>query len=132
MLVIGNHCGIGVRYYFDIQDTLSIGDYTTLAGVSSIFYTHYLDVINGNQSTKPVRIGKYCMIGANVRFVPGASVPDYCVVGMGSVVTKAFAEEYKLIGGNPAVAIRDLPQNAVYFNRAIGWIGSFGRNPTAE
>ena len=39
---------------------------------------------------------------------PGAAIPDCCVVGLGSVVTKAFADSYSLITGVPAKRIRAL------------------------
>ena len=125
MLIVGEHCGITMFHYFDIQDTVEIGPFTTLAGRGSVFFTHYLDVITGSQSTNPIRIGQYCMIGSNVCFAPGASVPDYCVVGMGAVVTNQFTESYKLIAGNPARTIRELPHDAAYFHRERGWISSY-------
>jgi acetyltransferase-like isoleucine patch superfamily enzyme len=124
MLTVGDHCGITMLHYFDVQDALIIGDFTTIAGRGSVFFTHYLDLITGKQSCKPISVGRYCMIGSNARFAPGSSVPDYCAVGMGAVVTKQFPETHCLIGGNPAAVIRKLPEDAVYFKRTVGWISS--------
>jgi acetyltransferase-like isoleucine patch superfamily enzyme len=129
MLSIGRHCGITMLHHFDVQDMFTIGDYTTIAGRGSVFFTHYLDVITGMQAAKPISIGRYCMVGSNVRFAPGASVPDCCVVGMGSVVTQKFTETHCLIGGNPAAVIHKLPEDAAYFKRTRGWIGSFTSPP---
>jgi acetyltransferase-like isoleucine patch superfamily enzyme len=131
-LIIGQHCGISKLHYIDVQDTFKIGDYTSIAGIGSVFFTHYLDVISSTQSAKPILIGRYCMIGSNARFTPGAGLPDCCVVGMGAIVTKQFTETHTLIGGNPAVVIRKLPEDAAYFTRTVGWIGSFGCPPDAR
>lgn len=129
MLMIGRHCGITMLHYFDIQDTLTVGDFTTIAGRGSVFFTHYLDVITGRQSTRPITIGRYCMIGSNVCFAPGSSVADCCVVGMGAVIPHQFTETHCLIVGNPAAIKRKLPEDAAYFKRTVGWIGSYAHPP---
>jgi acetyltransferase-like isoleucine patch superfamily enzyme len=129
VLHVGEHCGISSHHHFDVNDALSIGGYTTIAGVGSVFYTHYINVISGQQSCKPVTVGRYCMIGSSTCFVPGSGVADYTVVGMGSVVTKALDKPHQLIGGNPAGFIRDITSEAAYFHRKIGWIGMFASRP---
>jgi acetyltransferase-like isoleucine patch superfamily enzyme len=128
-LFIGEHCGIAMCHFFDIQDTVIIGPYTTIAGNNSIFFTHYIDIINSVQSTRPIIIGHHCMIGSTVQFTPGAQVPDCCVVGMATVVTKKFTEPYSLIAGNPAKIIKKLPKEAAYFCRSKGHISSFTPAP---
>jgi acetyltransferase-like isoleucine patch superfamily enzyme len=117
-------------HYFDVQDSFMIGAYTVIAGRASVFFTHYLDVLNNKQATKPISIGDYCMIGSNVHFAPGASIADCCVVGMAAVVAKPFTESFSLIAGNPAQVIKKLPEDAAYFRRTIGWIGEFAPPPT--
>ena len=128
-LSIGRHVGISMFHYFDMQDELTIGDFTTLAGRTTTCFTHYLDVENGTQSSTPVHIGSYCMVGSAVQLVPGAGVPDYCVVGMGAVVTRAFTTSYCVIAGNPATVVRSLSPDCVYFHRERGWIGSYTSPP---
>lgn len=125
ILRIGRHVSITMFHYFDVQDELTIGDFTVVAGRNSIFFTHYLDPTSGTQSTRPIHIGNYCMLGAAVRFAPGARIPDCCVIGMGAVVTKSFTEPYWLLGGNPARVVRRLPTDGAYFHRQRGWIGSY-------
>ena len=116
-------------HYFDVQDRITIGSFTTIAGLSSAFWTHYIDVTTNAQSAKPVSIGAYCMVGSHVRFVPGAAVPDCCVVAMGAIVTKPFTETHRLIGGFPAEVIRTLPRDAAYFHRQEGYVASFTAPP---
>lgn len=126
-LVLGKHCQITMLHYFDVQDSLIIGAFTVIAGRDSIFFTHYLDIIQNRQSTKPIVIGDYCMVGARASFVPGASLADCSVVAMGSVVTRAFSESHRLIAGNPAEIIKELPKDAAYFHRVVGWVGEFAQ-----
>ena len=53
-----------------------------------------------------IRIGNSCWIGAGVRVLSGAVIPDGCVVAAGSVVTKTFDEPCCLLAGNPAKIIK--------------------------
>lgn len=129
LLIIGSHCGISSRHYFDIQDTFTIKSFTTIAGVNSVFFTHYIDFKKCRQSVKPISIGKYCMIGSNVSFIPGVIIPDCCIVGMGSVVTSKFEHSHMFIAGNPARILHELDEDASYFHRHIGYISSFMRPP---
>ncbi|MCI0689833.1 MAG: hypothetical protein L0Y54_21725 [Sporichthyaceae bacterium] len=128
-LVIGDHCGISVGHRFDVQDRFEIGAFTTVAGQSSTFFTHQLDIASGKQTTKPILIGPYCMLGSDVRLGPGARIGPCSVVGMGAVVHKAFSDPYALIVGNPATVARRLDPDSAYFRRASGFIASYTGPP---
>jgi acetyltransferase-like isoleucine patch superfamily enzyme len=56
----------------------------------------------------PVKIGKYCWIGAGAKIMPGVELGDWTIVGAGAVVTKSFPQGHCLIAGVPAVHIKDL------------------------
>lgn len=129
MLLIGEHVGISARHYFDIEDTISIGAFTTLGGLNTVLFTHGVDVMTSRQSAKAISIGAYSMVGSNVLFHPGSGIADRSVVGMGSVVTRRFVGSRSLIGGNPAKLFGPLPESAKYFHRRVGWIGSFTTPP---
>ena len=58
-----------------------------------------------NKATKMV-IGDHVWIGAWVRLCKNVCIPDGCIVGMGSVVTKKFTEENAVIAGNPAKVVK--------------------------
>lgn len=128
-LYIGRHVGIAMFHYFDVQDKVYIGDFTTIAGRYSVFFTHFIDVNKAEQSSKPIFIGRYCMIGSSVKFVPGAHISDYCVVLMGSVVGGIFKKTHRLIGGNPAQVYFALSETCAYFTRDRGWIGTYATPP---
>ena len=55
-----------------------------------------------------IEIGKYCWIGAGAKIMPGVILGDWTIVGAGAVVTKSFSTGYCIIGGIPAVEIRDI------------------------
>lgn len=54
---------------------------------------------------KKVIINKNCWIGDSVKIVPGVTIGEGCIVGMGSVITKDIPA-FSLVGGNPAKIIR--------------------------
>jgi acetyltransferase-like isoleucine patch superfamily enzyme len=91
--------------------------------------THCLDVMTAPQSTKPLRIGDYCMVGDRVCFAQGSRVSNFSVVGMGAVVTTAFTESSCLIAGNPARVIKKSPEDAAYFTRAEEFISLYILSP---
>ena len=53
-----------------------------------------------------VTIGDHCWIGASSIIMPNVTLGDFCVVRAGSYVDKSF-NPFSIIGGNPAVLIKD-------------------------
>lgn len=106
VLVLGAGSVITVDHKIDFNDKVTFGENVVFAGRHSNIWTH------NRQLTGPVSIGRNCYIGANVQFVPGAAVGDYCVIALGSVVTKAIPGEWQLVGGMPAAAIKPLGDDA--------------------
>lgn len=53
----------------------------------------------------PITIGDRSFIGMNAILMGGVTLPEHCIVGAGSVVTKSFSEEGCVIAGNPAKII---------------------------
>ena len=117
-LVIGRHAALTSRHYVDCPGGVSIGAFTTVAGVRSTILTHQINFA-GRQEVKPVTIGAYCYVGANVKFVPGSSVADRCVVGMGAVVAGRLTKSDAVYGGVPARFIRPT-EGGEYFQRTVG------------
>jgi len=60
---------------------------------------------------KPVIIQDFVWFGIDVKILPGVTVGEGVIVGMGSVVTKDIPD-YAIVGGNPAKIIkyRDIEQ----------------------
>lgn len=102
VFVLGEGSVITAEHRFDFTDRIEIGKCTIIGGRGSSFWTHT------RQATLPVHIGSFTYIGSEVRFAPGAAIPSWCVVGLGSVVIAPLTEAHRLIAGVPAKIVRVL------------------------
>lgn len=70
---------------------------------------HDICNMNGEKINKDmsVNIGDDVWIGARAAILKGAKIPNGCIVGYGSLVTKAFTDEHSVIAGTPAKKIKD-------------------------
>lgn len=55
---------------------------------------------------KDIEIGNHVWIGRGVSILKGAKIPDGCIVGINSIVTKPFEEKDAVIAGNPAKVVK--------------------------
>ena len=89
-LILGDHSAITKNNHLDCTNTITIGDFVTVAGYRSQFLTHSIDIAACRQSSKPITIGDYCFVGTQAVVLGGASLPDRCVLGACSLLNKAF------------------------------------------
>lgn len=117
ILRIGPGSNITSRHYFDIQDTVTIGKDTLIAGFRSTFWTHgYRE--RGESGASGITIGDNCYIGSQVIFVPGSAIGNKVFVGAGSVVTKDMSIHSEcLIGGNPATMRKQYDSSHDFFQK---------------
>lgn len=87
---------VTAEHRIDFTARVSIGRCSILGGRNSSIWTH------NRREAWPVEIGDYCYVGSEIRMAPGSGIPDCCVVGLGSVVTRTLTESYSLIAGVPA------------------------------
>ena len=59
-----------------------------------------------NEVQGPITVGDHCWLGQAVRLQKNARIPANTIVAAAAVVTKAFDEEYTIIGGFPAKVIK--------------------------
>lgn len=117
-LELGRGAGITSRQFIDCNGGVYIGDYATIAGLRTQILTHSVNVYTNRQEARPVHIGRYCFVGTGCIILPGAALPDYCVLGAGSVLNKSFTETHALYAGNPAILRKKLdPDATLYFHR---------------
>jgi acetyltransferase-like isoleucine patch superfamily enzyme len=118
-LLIGTFGGVTSRHLIDCSNTVQIGDYSALVGYGTQVITHQIDVRHARQSTQPVSIGCFCMVGTRSILLGGAVLPDRSMLGAGSTLRTAFAEPQQLYSGVPAqpTGVR-LPDDAAYFDPA--------------
>jgi len=118
-LRLGSNSAITSRHYVDATGGISIGSFTTIAGVRSIFFTHGIDYKINSQVWKPIVIGDYCLLNSNLSVAPGALVSNRNVIGMGSILIGSVPGSENLITGDKARVIRHLDAS-LYFTRDVG------------
>jgi serine acetyltransferase len=119
-LSVGTHSAITARHYIDCANTVTIGSFTTLAGVRSVVWSHEINVDQGKQTSRPVEVGDYCYVGTCSVLLPGAVIPNRSVIAAGAVVRGVLGDELRVYGGVPAKAISELSPDARYFSRHRG------------
>lgn len=106
VLELGEGSIITVNHKIDFTDKVTFGPNVVFAGRNSNIWTH------NRQKTAPVSIGRNCYIGSNVQFVAGSSIGEYCVLALGSVVTKQINGEWQIVAGMPAKAAKALDEDS--------------------
>lgn len=119
VLRIGQHGAVTSRHYLDCSGGISIGEFSTIAGVRSTFITHGIDPATNRQTSAPISIGPFNLVGSNVKFVPGAQTAPRVQIAMGAVVVGELGTGM-LHGGVPAKPIR--PVSGAYFERERGYV----------
>ncbi|MES2628600.1 MAG: acyltransferase [Bacteroidota bacterium] len=100
--------GIMGGCYITGRGGLEIGDYTQIAP-NVVIVTANHDVYDSRKHTEaPVKIGKYCWLGAGAKIMPGVTLGDWTIVAAGAVVTKSFPEGHCVLAGVPAKVISEL------------------------
>ena len=59
-----------------------------------------------NYSETPIIIGNHVWLGRRCTLTKRAQIPDNCIVGIGSVATRAFKEQNCILAGNPAKIVK--------------------------
>lgn len=121
-LILASNAAITHFHILDCTDTITIKDYTIVAGFFSQLITHSIDLENCRQSCDPIEIGMYCFLGTNTTILPGCKLPDYSVLGAKSLLNKSFEKCYHLYGGVPAKPIKELDCNTSYFVRTQSFV----------
>jgi acetyltransferase-like isoleucine patch superfamily enzyme len=118
-LFLGKESAVTSRHYIDVSGAVTVGAFSTVAGERSVILTHQIDYRESRQTLAAVHIGQYALVSSNVKIVPGASVPDFSVVAMGSVVAPGLIETSCLYAGIPAKP-RRRGIHGRYFERLTG------------
>ena len=119
---MGRESSITKNHHIDCTNYMHIGNDVTIAGYSSQFLTHSIDIYESRQDSHPIKIGDYCFVSTGVRVLGGTVLPSFSVLGAGAVLNKAFDKEWMLYAGVPAVPKKGIPQDAKYFFRKEGFV----------
>lgn len=121
-LLLGNHAAITNRHLIDCSDMVTIGKFSTFAGFRSQILTHSISIAESRQRSGPVVIGEYVFIGTASIILPNSCLPNFSILGAGSILNKKYTQEYQLYAGNPAKPIKNLKTDLEYFNRKSGYV----------
>ncbi len=108
VLDLGPGVFVATGHWLDFSDGIQVGGHTVIGGRNSSFWTH------NRQRARPITIGCHAYLGSEVRVAPGAEVPPFSVVALGSVLTGNPGRPRVLIGGNPASVVRDLKEDDLF------------------
>ncbi len=104
-LMFGDNFGAGKNCFISCSDEIIFGDDILFAWNGTIRdsdgHTIFMDGME-KPSHKPVHIGNHVWIASEVKILKGITIPDGCIIALGSIVTRSFDEENILIGGYPA------------------------------
>ncbi|HSZ86971.1 MAG TPA: acyltransferase [Puia sp.] len=121
---IDTYPGIMKGCYIQGKGGIIIGDYTQIAPNVIIVSANHDLYDSRKHIPAQIKIGKYCWIGAGAKIMPGVELGDWTIVAAGAVVTKSFNEGHCVIGGIPAVKIKDLDKEKCKpFNNKIAYNG---------
>lgn len=101
-LRIGTYGGFNARCYFDLTDTVTIGDHVAV-GQDVMFLTRTQDVTDATHRGKssgsaPIEVGNGAWIGARCTILPGVKIGAGAVVGASVVVAKDVPPNILLMG----------------------------------
>jgi acetyltransferase-like isoleucine patch superfamily enzyme len=114
-LKIGSNSRIGDNYFFHSLGGITIGNNTILSRNVTIYSANHnylsteLIPYDDTYIEKKVTIGNSVWIGMNVCILPGVTIEDGAIIGMGTIVTKNIKKGEIVVGMGQRVATnRDL------------------------
>lgn len=115
-LKLGKYVSINENVFLQAKGGISIGDNVTLSygttilteGLSIIEYSNNCKKKYRDHECKSVEIGNGTWIGANVIILPGAKIPNGCVIAAGAVVSGTLKKDNCLYAGVPSRLIKEL------------------------
>jgi acetyltransferase-like isoleucine patch superfamily enzyme len=109
------------RHFLDCTGGVTIGAYATIAGLRTAIITHGIDVGRNTQTSSPVSVGPYSLVGTCSILLAGSTLPDRSVLAAGSVLTAA--DDLRAPGLYAGVPARfKKPVSGDYFNRPHGYV----------
>ena len=91
ILSVGSHSNILCSHYFDVVAPIIIGDYVTIAGKWTQFYTHSFD-LQGDRCDGSIRVGNHVYIGAGCLINLGVQICDETVLQGGTCANHDIKE----------------------------------------
>lgn len=116
-LIMGKDSAITKQHHIDCTDVVTIGELTVVAGYGSQILSHSTSIEYDDGGCGPITIGHHCFVGTRSIILPNAVLPNYSVLGAGTLLNKSFSEEYALYGGVPAKFLKKEDASYKFFHR---------------
>ena len=107
IFTIGENSRIINNHYFDLWNTIKIGNNTWIAGRNSEFWTHGSIKTKTNNKDLSIKIGDDVYVGSSSKFAPGTKVESLNLISLGSMVSGVFYKKQTIIMGNPAKVVKE-------------------------
>ncbi len=117
-LYLGEGAGITRRHLIDCSDRVVLEPFSLIAGYNTQVLTHAIDLAQGRQTTKPITIGRYGMVGSRSILLGGARLPAYSALGAGSTLRESFESTHTIYSGVPAKPAGGIREDAEFFHRS--------------
>lgn len=136
---IGSNVNIEQNVHIVCTSHIRIGNNVSITGNCSIVDTNhpYLDVENPvkigariDPSPAPVEIGDGTFVGVGCVFLPGVRIGKYCVLGANSTITRDIPD-YSVAAGNPARVQRRYDAEARSWIKLDGVQGGSATEPAS-
>ena len=114
---LAEHAQIASYHYIDCVDSLELGRHAAVAGFRSTVLTHTIDLMRDTYVAGAVALGDYAVAMSGCLLTAGTRIPARSVIAAGSVVSTKLTEELTFYRGNPAQAVRPLPERLKFFHR---------------
>ena len=114
-LILGDYAMITIGHEIDCSDRVEFAAHARIAGYKSQILTHSLNLMTDRFVSSPIELGERSVVMSGCILLSGTRVPARSVVSAGSVVTTKLTKEQTFYRGNPAEAVRALPDNLAYF-----------------
>jgi acetyltransferase-like isoleucine patch superfamily enzyme len=121
-LLMGQHASITGRHFIDCSNTVTIGEFSTIAGAGTQILTHAIDIRENRQRSAAVEIGRYCFVGSACVVLKGTKLPPCSVLAANSTLHKEQTEQFTIYSGVPAVPTAKISPDAAYFTRTVGHV----------
>jgi len=113
-VVIGDHTIINRDVLLDGRSGLVIGNNVSISeGTVILTLGHAIDAPDFALQGDKVTVEDYVFVGSYARILPGVTIGEGAVVGVGAVVTRDVAP-YTVVGGVPAHHIRSRSHDLTY------------------
>lgn len=116
-LIMKEDSAITKQHLIDCTDTITIGEFTIIAGYGTQIMTHSMSLKTNKQGCAPITIGHRCFVGTRSIILPGSELPSQSVLGAGAVLNRKYTESFSLYGGVSAKFINKIDETYEFFNR---------------